>query len=299
MATYSNLHDLFKNGKLNGNFPSYAESMECFFSVHSYSQIALQLRGTGFDGKMKFLNAFINHEVRNYDPKRTSFGFTNYLGQKVEFLGVYKPETIAVLRALWFLDKLSVCDDINTNNKHRKARLCNQFANTPILAEGWAWLRFHGVTVKVTSYCNGELNSHFGKINLAGDAGINGNSSLSNVKNLAKLTRLNIDSETFFHTCIKGLDKGSEDKRSHMHSQIMDSEIEAIGAELSEAINFKGSDSLPPSIDDNDLGQTEESGVSNNECYMLASSPCSGEEGLNFSPLVSLILKLGVYIAHY
>ncbi len=123
------------------------------------------------------------------------------------------------------------------------------------------------------------------------------------MENLAKHTGLGVNSETFFYTCIKGLDKGSEDKRSRMSSEIMNSEIETIGAELSETINFepftKGSDSLPPSVGINDLSKTEKSGVSSNECHMLASSPCSGEESLNFSPLLSLILRLGVCITNY
>ena len=130
-----------------------------------------------------------------------------------------------------------------------------------------------------------------------------GNSSRSDVGNLAEFTGLNVNSDTFFYTCIKGLDKGSEDKRSSMHSEIINAEIETIGAGLSEAINFesftKGSDSLPPSVDINDLSKIEKSGVSSNECHMLAPSPCSGEESLNFSPLLSLILRLGVYITNY
>ncbi len=119
---YSNLRDIFKNEVVRGNFPSYAEAMECFFTVNNYDQIALQLRGSDFDGRMKFLNTFINHEINNYDPKRTSFRFTNHLGQNVEFYDINKPEAIAVLRALWFLDKVGICEK-RINNKHRRVRL--------------------------------------------------------------------------------------------------------------------------------------------------------------------------------
>ena len=119
------------------------------------------------------------------------------------------------------------------------------------------------------------------------------------MQNLTELTGLNVNSEIFFRTCIKGLDTGSEEIRSNMNW-----EVEAIGVGVSQAINFEpsteGSDSLSSLVDVTDLGETEKSGgVSGNECRMLAPSPCLSEESLNFSPLFSLIFRLVVYVLNY
>lgn len=105
---YTKLRDIFRNEVKCRNFPSYAEAMEDFFTTNDYNEIDQKLRGSTFDDRMKFLSTFISHESRHYDSSRTSFGFTNHLGQNIEFLDVSKPEAIATLRAFWFLDKVGI-----------------------------------------------------------------------------------------------------------------------------------------------------------------------------------------------
>lgn len=109
---------------------------------------------------------------------------------------------------------------------------------------------------------------------------------------------------SFSDTNFRG-DDNPELLEEELLAQALDSfsaQDEAIGVGVSQAINFEpsteGSDILSSLVDVTDLGETEKSG-SGNECRMLAPSPCLSEESLNFSPLFSLILRLGVYILHY